>query len=188
MKKEKLVRDISQIENHKRVLEESREIRQKDLKECDSKIQEKLLKLDELNQEAKNIGLIVEELKKDNTWRDRLIKTVHEEVLSIFSNSNSLFELVLSMLLEMAIDHPVRFIEFVYSAGIEPAKKEQITDALLEVDTQNPYFAECDRTEFCKSFLIGKAAELRGSLIKKASDKFVYDFTRGKSSDRYPSN
>lgn len=109
MKKEKLVRDISQIENHKRVLEESREIRQKDLKECDSKIQEKLLKLDELNQEAKNIGLIVEELKKDNTWRDRLIKTVHEEVLSIFSNSNSLFELVLSMLLEMAIDHPVRY-------------------------------------------------------------------------------
>jgi hypothetical protein len=188
LKKEKLGRDISQLENHKRVLEESIEIRQKDLKEYNSKIQEKLLKLDELNQEAKNIGLIAEELKKDNTWRDRLIKTVHEEVLSIFSNSNSLFELVLNMLLQITIDHPVKFTEFIYSAGIEPAKKEQIMDALLEVETQNPYLTEFDRNEFCKSFLIEKAAELHGSLIKKVSDKFVDDFISGKGCNRYLPN
>jgi hypothetical protein len=188
LKKEKLVREVSQLENHKRVLEESIEIRQRDLKEYNSRIQEKLLKVDELNQEAKNIGLIAEELRKDNTWYDRLIKTVDEEVLSIFSNTNSLFELVLNTLVQIAIDHPVRFIECIYSSGIEPAKKEQIMDALLEVDTQNPYLMEIDRAEFCKSFLIEKADELRGSIIRKVSDKFVDDFIRGKGSNRYLPN
>jgi hypothetical protein len=53
LKKENLVRDISQLENYKRVLEETIAIRQKDLEEYDSKIQEKILKVDELKLESK---------------------------------------------------------------------------------------------------------------------------------------
>lgn len=185
IKKENLMLDISQLENRKRLLEESIEIRQKDLKEYESKIQERLLRVDQLNQEAKNMSLILEELRKDNTWYHRLIKTIDEEILSIFSNSKSLLELALNTLIQTAVDHPVTFIECIYSSGIGPAEKEQIMNALSEVDTQKPYFTESDRAEFCKSFLIEKADQLRGSIIREVSDRFTDDFIKGKGSNRY---